>query len=347
MEISNVFITCLAFLAVEAVAQQAPYPPSDYIKTVEWDTASTIQYGLGSDQWPVTWADDDQVYSAWGDGHGWNHEKGENKVSLGVTRISGHPPQLRGTDTWGAGPGSSFGKPDALVAFDNKLFMFWNNGDSRFDHDSYPSVSLDSGKTWELGSERVFKYAPVGFRVRGICQFGPGYKGAPEDYLYVYFGLNRHPDIYLARVKKEEIFNDNAYEWYAYRKPDGSAAWSGDFGKRSVVFHDNNAYLWHVSVNYNPGLDRYILTKPHFTATDNRNDVLADISSLGIFDAPTPWGPWTTVYYEDHFLDKYVKFNFFIPNKYLDGEGKTFWLGWSGWPEYDNVNFIKGRFVVY
>src|SRR5690606_28254329 len=128
---------------------------------------------------------------------------------------------------------------------------------------------------------------------------------------YVYFGLNRHPDLYLARVKKQEIFNAEAYEWYAYRKPDGSAHWSEDFGKRTVVFHDNNAYLWHVSVGYNPGLDRFILTKPHFTDTDNRDQVLADIGSLGIFDAPTPWGPWTTVYYQDYFLDEHVKFNFF------------------------------------
>ena len=340
-------LACLLVFTIQVFAQQPPYPSSKVIKGVEWDKTTRIQHGAGSDQWPLTWAADDSLYAAWGDGHGWKHEKNEAKISLGVTRISGMPPDLHATDTWGVGPGSSFGKPDALIAFDKKIFMFWVNGDSRFHHDSYSAVSIDSGKTWKLGADRVFKNVPTGFRVRGICQFGKDYEGAPDEFLYVYFGMNRHPDIYLARVAKENIFDDDAYEWFAYRNADGSAAWTSDFDAKSTVFHDNNGYLWHLGIVYNPGLERYILTKPHFTEGDDRDNVLASTSSLGIFDAPKPWGPWTTVLYENHWLDKYVKFNFLIPAKYLRKDGKTFWLGWSGWPEYDNVNFMKGTFILH
>src|SRR5688572_28010306 len=112
------FCICAVGLAVQAGAQKLPYPVGDVIKGVKWDTASRIQYGQGSDQWPMTWAADDQLYAAWGDGWGWSREKAEPKKSIGVTRIEGMPPQLSGTDMWGAGPGSSFGKPDALIAFD-------------------------------------------------------------------------------------------------------------------------------------------------------------------------------------------------------------------------------------
>lgn len=344
---SILLCVCIVVLTIRAVAQQLPYPLSTVIKGVTWDKSTQIQHGAGSDQWPMTWAADDSLYAAWGDGHGWKQEVNEEKKSLGVTRISGMPPAVHGSDTWAVGPGSSFGKPDALIAFGKKLFMFWVNGDSRFDHDSYSAVSSDSGRTWTLGEERVFKNVPTGFRVRGICQFGKDYAGAPDNYLYVYFGMNRHPDIYLARVPKEKIFEEDSYEWFAYRNGDGSATWISDFNARSTVFHDNNGYLWHLSVVYNPGLKRYLLTKPHFTDGDDRGNILASISSLGIFDAPTPWGPWTTVLYEKNWLDKFVKFNFIIPAKYLGKDGRTFWLAWSGWPEYDNVNFMKGTFVLH
>lgn len=342
------FFLILMFISAEAVAQQAPYPPSTHVESIEWNYESHLQYGQGSDQWPLTWAEDDHLYSAWGDGWGWLREEDDAKRSIGVTRITGRPPQLSGTDTWGAGPGSSFGKPDALIAFDRKIFMFWTNGDSRFDHDSYSAISSDSGKTWKLGKDRIFDYAPAGFRVRGICQFGKGYKDAPDEYLYIYFGYNRHPDIYLARVEKQYIFNADAYEWFEYRNPDGSASWAQDFSRKSVVFHDNNAYKWHLDVSYISDMNRYLLAKPHFSEEEyeGRDSVTAPLSGLGVFDAPTPWGPWTTVYYQDHFLDDYQKFNYVIPAKFWGGDGTSFWMVWSGWPEYDNVNFIEGRLIL-
>ena len=340
----------LSISSIQNIQSQVlpPYPPSPVIDSVVWEEDSKIQFGPGSDQWPMTWADDGQVYASWGDGWGWTRGE-EAKRSLGITRIDGLPPDLDGKDVFGIGPGQNFGKPDALIAFDKKMFMFWTNGDSKYENDSYTAISLDSGKTWKLGQERFLKYAPAGFRVRGILQYGKGYEGAKDEYLYIYFGLNRHPDIYLARVKKEDIFNERAYEWFVYIDENGNPYWTLDFSRKATVFHDNNAYLWHLSICYNPGLDRYLLSKPHFSTGDNRDEVRAPnthISSFGIFDGPTPWGPWTTVYYQEDFIDDLLKFNYIIPTKYLSENGREFWLGWSGWPEYDNINFIKGKFYL-
>lgn len=344
-----IFLLLIAPFSV-IFTQHAPYPSSDVIKSFQWDTASVVQYGQGSDQWPMTWALDGNVYAGWGDGWGWHKKPEDVKRSIGVTRIIGEQPPLDGVDLWGEGPGESFGKPEALIAVGDTLYMFWTNGDSKYAHDSYAATSTDNGQTWELKRERLFNFAPAGFRVRGICQFGKGYTGALDDYLYIYFGLNRHPDLYLARVKMHEIFDARAYEWFAFRKTDGTASWTINFNRKAVVFHDNNAYLWHISVSYFPDLERYIMTKPHLTEKDNRETVFAPetgISSLGIFDAPTPWGPWSTVFYEDDFLDKYVKFNYIIPAKFIDSSKLSFWLAWSGWPEYDNVSFIKCRFNIH
>lgn len=56
--------------------------------------------------------------------------------------------------------------------------------------------------------------------------------------------------------------------------------------------------------------------------------------------------PWTTVAYHDNFKDNLVKFSYFIPTKLLGRDGKTFWLAWSGWPEYDSVSFVKGELML-
>ena len=94
--------------------------------SIDWKFDTHVQRGAGADQWPLTWADDGNLYAAWGDGWGWN--KQGPKRSIGVTRISGMPPDLRGEDLWGAGPGAGFGKPEALIAFDRQDLHVLDHG---------------------------------------------------------------------------------------------------------------------------------------------------------------------------------------------------------------------------
>ena len=67
------------------------------------------------------------------------------------------------------------------------------------------------------------------------------------------------------------------------------------------------------------------------------------VASFGLFEGETPWGPWKTIFYEDDFLDDKVKFSYFIPAPWIAGDGRAFWLAFSGWPEYDNLNLIRCR----
>ncbi len=200
----------------EEGASALPYPPSPLIERIDWDTSTVRTSGKGSDQWPMTWADDGHVYAAWGDGWGWPREPDEPKRSIGVTRMTGTPPDLDGHDLWGDGPGSGFGKPEALIAFDGSFFMFWTRGDSKNDRDdSFPATSTDGGRTWDLGESRAFPNLPHGFRVRGICQYGRGYRGNNDGFVYVYFGFSRADDLYLARVPSSNLFEPDRYEWFA------------------------------------------------------------------------------------------------------------------------------------
>ena len=314
--------------------QQPPYPLSDY--TLACDSATRQQFGLGSDQWPLTLGPDGRLYAAWGDGWGWTHEPEDPKRSMGVTRIAGLPEGLEGEDLWGIGPGSGLYKPEALVFHGDTLYLFWTSGDSRNDEDpTRLAISRDFGRNWDLGEDRGFPDAPPGFRVRSIAQQAPG------DYFYVYFGRNRASDLYLARVRRARIAELGAYEWYA-----GESRWTAQFDLKKPAFHDPAGYIWHVGVTYDASLGRYLLTKPHFTSGDDRavlNAADSRVGSFGLFESETPWGPWRTVHYQDDFLDALVKFSYFIPGPWISADGRTFWLAFSGWPEYDNFNLIRCR----
>ena len=188
----------ILFLTRPTYAQYPPYPPSEIIDSIQWHYDTQFMRGKGSDQWPLTWGSDDQLYAAWGDGWGWDSLG--IKRSMGVTRILGDPSNLNGHDLWGAGPGKGHAKPEALIAVGDTLWMFWTVGDSKYEDFTSLGYSYDFGETWLLDSAQFFPEFPDGFRVRGICQFGPGYQNAADGYVYVYFGFNRQADLFLARV---------------------------------------------------------------------------------------------------------------------------------------------------
>lgn len=316
-------------------ASKSPYPPSPLIAGVDWQMQTRTQFGKGSDQWPLTWAGDGGLYAGWGDGWGW--EKTDPKYSMGITRIGGTPPALTGANVWGLGLKPGIAKPEALLGVGDTLYLFWTKGRSKLDDDTWTAVSHNGGTSWTLGTAKFLPEAPAGFRVRGICQFGRGYEGAMDEYVYVYFGFNNKCELYLGRATVVDIFDAAKYQWFTGLSENGQAIWSARFADRKPVFNDPNGYVFHIGICYNPGLKRFLMTKPHRGAGYSTKT-----TAFGIFDAPAPWGPWTTAFYQDNFIDKLMKFSYFIPTKFISADGRNFWLAWSGYPEYDNVNFIKG-----
>src|ERR1051325_2637771 len=71
-------------------------PRSALIKEIRWGPTNAIRRAAkGSDNWPLTWADDDTLYGAYGDGNGFEPFEKE-KLSLGLTRIAGSGEEFRG-----------------------------------------------------------------------------------------------------------------------------------------------------------------------------------------------------------------------------------------------------------
>jgi CubicO group peptidase (beta-lactamase class C family) len=68
-----------------------PYPPSQLIKGIEWTDPDLItRKAQGGDNWPMTWADDNAQYTAYGDGWGFDPIV-EKKLSMGVAKVTGGP----------------------------------------------------------------------------------------------------------------------------------------------------------------------------------------------------------------------------------------------------------------
>jgi hypothetical protein len=317
----------------------APYPSSTLIQNFAFDFSTVFTRGQGSDQWPMTWADDGEMYGMWGDGFGWSQSGA--KQFMGVTRITGTPPVLSGVDVWGIA--TKNWKPMGIVADANKtMYAFTTTADDGWDG-SYGATSRDNGSSWSFGISKIYSMAADDAGVVGIAQFGSGYTGIPSgvnpNYFYIYLS-NRTDgkaatgkDVYLARVLKNSIFIRSAHEYYNGLDSSGNPIWSSNWNAKQPIFRDPAGMAYHVNVSYNPGLGRFIYAKGHST------------SSLGIFEGLTPWGPWKTVYY-GQFRDNFWKFTYQFPQKWMSANGKTMWMSWSGWPEYDNVSFVKASFDV-
>jgi hypothetical protein len=73
-----------------------------------------------------------------------------------------------------------------------------------------------------------------------------------------------------------------------------------------------------------PGIRRYLLA----LGIDHEGE-------WGIFDAPEPWGPWTTAYYTEYWgLGRTHYYR--LPSKWISPDGRTMYLVFSG-RTYDGI----------
>ena len=108
---------------------------------------------------------------------------------------------------------------------------------------------------------------------------------------------------------------------------------------RDFVIRHSRGVGWNLSVSHNAPLGRYLLSTEH-TETHR--------GKLGIFDAPHPWGPWTTVAYYENWGQGHVPVNTFywnFSNKWLNSDGTHFSLIFTGRKENDSWNVLRGSFI--
>jgi hypothetical protein len=303
--------------------RQAPYPPSPVIRGVQWAPRdSIIRKARGSDTWPLTWADDDAQYTAYGDGSGFEPPV-PDKLSLGFARIVGTHDDftglnIRSTTGERSGNGASGQKASGMLMVDRVLFVWVRNAGN-----SQLAWSCDLGKTWTWCGWRF----ELGFGCPTFLNFGRNYAGARDGYVYIYSpdgeSAYRPADsMVAARVPKERITERDAYEFFKGLGGDGEPRWTTNIAERGAIFR-NPASCGRSSISYNAGLKRYLWCQT-LPGGDSRFQ-----GGFGIYDAPEPWGPWTKVYFTERW-DVGPGETCSFPTKWMSANGKTLYLVFSG-----------------
>jgi len=313
-----------------------PYPASPVITGVTWSPKETIlRKGEGSDNWPLTWADDDNLYAAYGDGWGFNPKVSE-KLSLGFARVVGQPDDFSGINIHsptgeGKGDGASGKKASGMLMVDGVLYLWVRNAGN-----SQLAWSTDHAKTW---SSCEWKFS-LSFGCPTFLNFGRNYAGARDDYVHIYShdadsAYTPADGMVLARVPKDKIKNRGAYEFFKRLDTNGNPVWTRDINERGAVF-DNPGRCYRSGISYNAGLKRYL-----WCQTLPREDARYG-GGFGIYDAPEPWGPWTTVFFTlDWDVGPGETSSF--PTKWMSSDGRTLYLVFSG---EDSFSVRKVTFAV-
>ena len=351
----------------------------------------------GSDIWAATWMKDDDypgegsLLLAWGDGVGFGPPENNYKMQYGTGRSGLGFSQITSTtapqalanahNLWGGMDSENsihfeeddtrFGEEDkgkvgGVLAVDGKLYG-WINLQRMEGGKKWPDVhhglvwserdgNKPAGARWKLASLRFLKgkrhLKPVTF-----VQYGMDYQQGLDDRLgneHVYFVGSRQGvggKFYMGRVEREHIREKLMYTYYAGVDSSGSPIWESDVELAAPFFRDcsidDEGFSPPPVISYNVGLRRYIMSTARSLG-----------GQLAIYDAPNPWGPWTTVAYEDNWLggNGPTPLLYSFVNKWASNDGLTNWLIFSmhktpkqdeqPHPYHDKFNMIKATFVL-
>jgi hypothetical protein len=245
------------------------------------------------DLWMNTWADDDNLYTTWGDGTGF----GKYLTDIGVAKLAGTLPNIVGATVFvdpviSPAPPCDISKckdirrpacclenddkPSSMIFFNKTLYAHLHSplGDPQI---GYLASSNDYGKTWVRYKETSPWKNGSNFRCMFFVNMGKNYELNSDGYVYA-FAIGRewswNAGIYLARVKKEFILDYSKYEYFKGVNTNGEPIWS--LSQNDATAMPDMQIIEQVSAMYHPGIDRYLI-----------------LSSTEVYDAPNPWGPWT------------------------------------------------------
>ncbi len=330
-------------------AQTITPPGSTFFSTYAEERFSTYQMKGNGDLWPTCWAEDDNVYTANGDGTGFTG--GKTYSDLEVSKISGELPQLTGT-TLATNVGTNWSgpnytrKPTGMLCSGGAIYLaFQNLNEVTFSDAPAASIakSVDHGVTWtwdakapmfgtptNAASARAYKFTTIFF-----LDYGKDAENAIDNYVYAY-GLDNNwrsqEEMYLARVPAGEVQKRGAWEFYSGADSAGTPKWTADITRKQPVLTDERL-LYPVmfgadcpaeqpviaqgGVTYDAPLKRYLFASWSCTTHE-------------LYEAPQPWGPWkhfeSTDFGPLRLKTNRGQYGTSIPSKFISADGKTLHL---------------------
>jgi CubicO group peptidase (beta-lactamase class C family) len=306
----------------------APYPPSKVITDLTWAPKGTIiRKAKGSDNWPLTWADDGHQYTAYGDGWGFEPFV-PKKLGLGFARVEDDPPDFKGVNVPSPtgeqpGDGARSKKASGILCVGGVLYLWARNAGN-----AQLAWSKDHGRTWEWADWRF----TTSFGCPTFLNFGKDYAGARDDWVYVYShdadsAYQPADRMVLARVPKGKIARRDAYEFFKGLDDKRQPLWSKEVADRGAVFtHKGRCYR--SGITFDAGLKRYLWVQI-IPGTEGKKADTRFEGGFAVYDAPEPWGPWTTAYFTEKW-DVGPGETASFPTKWISADGKVLYLVFSG-----------------
>ncbi|MCB0688239.1 MAG: serine hydrolase, partial [Saprospiraceae bacterium] len=306
---------------------ESPYPQSKEIAQCTFaDSSEILRLAEGSDNWPITWANDDLLYTAYGDGNGFQPYT-DLKLSLGLASVGGYPPNVQGTNIRSitgerVGQGKYGIKASGILAVDNTLYLLTRNASN-----AQLAWSENHGETWTWEGWRFEE----SFGCPTFLNYGQNYQDAPDQFVYVYSpddasAYQPADNMVLARVAKQSIKNRREYQFLSGWDQNHNPIWSPDIKQRIPVF-TNPGKCYRSGISYNAALGKYLWCQIIPLATDEKGPRFR--GGLGIFSSSHPWGPWETVFYTRDW-DVGPGETTSIPTKWMSKDGLTCYLVFSG-----------------
>ena len=320
-------------------------PRSPFIKGIRWAATNTIRRAAkGSDNWPLTWADDGVLYGAYGDGNGFEPFDKE-KLSLGFARIDGMPGDFHGQNLGAlslrtVGDGSKGRKASGLLCVNGILYLWTRNVNN-----AQLTWSGNHGATWSCANWRFTN----SFGCPTFVNFGRNYDGNKDGFVYVcspdannaYSVADR---FVLARVPVDRIRERGAYEFFAGQMPDRSPLWATNANKRIGILERFGA-CYRPSVTFDAPINRFLLVHPMPNASSRDAAGKIDVryhGGLAVYEARQPWGPWSVVFDSDAW-DVGPGDSASFPSKWISADGRSPHLVFSG---NDSFAVRQAQFIL-
>lgn len=352
-------------LATTSAAVTTAYPASAMISGVTWDFAGRTQLAAGSDLWPMTWGSDGNVWTSWGDGGGFSGSNTNGVVSLGFGKISGTPPAITGTNVWGfsptyaQNPATFCGKAEAMLSVNGTIYA-WVAAAYHASRQSFIScpgdpspnqtrlaVSTDLGAHFTEPGLVITHTLGTIFPKRFI-NFGKDYQGARDGYVYIVGQKitdattdDADGKAYLIRVPSASVATLSAWQYMTGLDANGVPTW-GAASAAQPMWQDPNDFFFE-GLTYHPATNRYLLT------------AMASIQDLALYDAPQPWGPWTTVYATHTWGPSGAPFGMSgtlgisYPEPWMSADGSKIWAAFSsdGTIVKDALNLMSATLTLH
>jgi hypothetical protein len=336
-------------------AQQDSIKHSTVFRGIEW-LGNEIPYGDTSrmgDTFPLTWADDDHIYTSAGDPL-W----GQKKDGLDFEMIKGIPPDYKidKVNEMGAyfGWGGCGAKPTGLICIKNTLYLAFQNMtgmvtntdlaacEVNHGYDASIVYSKDHGKTWtpDITKNKTPLFPGRIFAAPAFINYGKNNAGAVDGYVYAVSGEGwcNGNHLRLGRVPSDSIMTAGAWQWVSGFTGNFIPQWTRN-AFDAVPILTREGWLGMTDMIYLAGPKRYLLLSWHFNKYADPNNG----SRIMICESPNPWGPFSLVYegaWENNALTPY---NPRMVLKWFDEEKLEGWILFSGtWRNYGGV--INGSY---